>query len=66
MQQTWYLAVDMQLFLVSPLFVYSLWRWKKMGLALLVIITLASLASDFIVYALMHLQPTMMPTRLYS
>ena len=66
MQQTWYLAVDMQLFLVSPLFVYSLWRWKKMGLALLVIITLVSLASDFIVYASMHLQPTMMPTRLYS
>jgi len=33
MNQAWYLAVDMQLFILSPLFVYPLWRWKRAGLA---------------------------------
>jgi peptidoglycan/LPS O-acetylase OafA/YrhL len=26
---TWYLAVDFQLFLITPLLVYPLWRWRK-------------------------------------
>ncbi len=34
MDQSWYLAADMQLFIVSgPIFVYPLWRWKRAGLA---------------------------------
>ena len=28
----WYLACDMQMFWLSPLLVYPLWRWKKAGL----------------------------------
>lgn len=31
--QGWYLAADMQLFVVSPIFIYPLWKWKKAGLA---------------------------------
>ena len=33
MIQSWYLAADMQLFILSPLFVYPLWRWRRAGLA---------------------------------
>lgn len=33
MGETWYLACEMQMFLVSPLFIYLLWRWRKIGLA---------------------------------
>ena len=33
MGETWYLACDMQMFILSPLFIYPLWRWRKIGLA---------------------------------
>ena len=63
MGETWYLAVDMQLFLLSPLFVYPLWRWKVVGLTLLALATLGSLASNFAIHAIYNLPPTLMPTR---
>ena len=66
MQQTWYIAVDMQLFLISPIFIYTIWRWKKFGLALLAGATVASIASDFAVFAIIDLQPTLMITRMYN
>ena len=31
--ESWYLACDMQMFWISPLFIYPLWRWKKTGIA---------------------------------
>lgn len=31
MAVSWYLAADMQLFIISPLFVYPLWRWRRAG-----------------------------------
>ena len=58
MHQTWYLSVDMQLFLVSPLLIYPLWRWRKYGLAWLALIALASQAGVFVVYAIYDLVPT--------
>ncbi len=64
MGETWYLAVDMQLFLIAPLFIYPLWRWKKAGLALLVVFTLAALAANFAVYAIFSFPPSLMPTRM--
>ena len=61
MQPTWYMAVDMQLFLVSPIFIYAIWHWKKYGLALLAGAILASVASGFAVFAIMDIrQPTLM------
>ena len=32
--QVWYLANDMQFYWISPLFLYTLWRWEYVGLAL--------------------------------
>jgi peptidoglycan/LPS O-acetylase OafA/YrhL len=64
MGQTWYLDVDMQLFVVSPLFIYPLWRWKKFGIAGLVFVGLACQASIFAVYAIYDLLPTLFFTRL--
>ena len=33
--QTWYLANDMQMFLIAPPIIYITWRWKKIGLILI-------------------------------
>ena len=30
--QTWYLDNDMQMFIISPLIIYPLWKWKRTGL----------------------------------
>jgi peptidoglycan/LPS O-acetylase OafA/YrhL len=65
MGQTWYLAVDMQLFVVSPLLIYPLWRWKKWGLAWLALIALACQGVIFFVYARDDLTPTLWVTRMY-
>ncbi|XP_057375604.2 nose resistant to fluoxetine protein 6-like [Daphnia carinata] len=32
MIEAWYLACEMQMFWISPLFIYPLWRWRKGGL----------------------------------
>ena len=33
--QTWYLANDMQMFLIAPPIIYITWRWRNIGLALI-------------------------------
>lgn len=60
----WYLAVDMQLFLISPLIIYPLWRWNRAGLTWLLLLTVGSLASNFIVYGVYDLPATMILSRL--
>lgn len=62
--QAWYLAVDMQLFLLSPLFIYPLWRWRKAGLAFLAFVATISYATIFTAYAIYDLPPAYIPTRL--
>ncbi|KAJ9601024.1 hypothetical protein L9F63_000862 [Diploptera punctata] len=42
MNQTWYLAVDMQLFWLSPLLLYPLARWPKIGKLIIGITMIAS------------------------
>ena len=32
--QTWYLANDMQFFILAPPIIYVIWKWKRIGLAL--------------------------------
>ena len=62
MGETWYLAVDMQLFIISSLIIYPLWRWKRVGLTLLALATLGSLAADVIIYAIFDLAPNVTVT----
>ncbi|CAG9791792.1 unnamed protein product [Diatraea saccharalis] len=35
MFQSWYLSVDTQLFFLAPIFIYSLWRWRRVGPSIL-------------------------------
>lgn len=66
MEQTWYLALDMQLFILSPLFIYMLWRRKNIGLALLAFVFLGTIGANFAIFAVFDLMPTIMPTRTYD
>ncbi|KFM59972.1 Nose resistant to fluoxetine protein 6, partial [Stegodyphus mimosarum] len=48
---SWYLANDMQFFVISPLFLISLWRWPKIGYSLLGLFLCGTfLANFFITY----------------
>ncbi|XP_014288490.1 nose resistant to fluoxetine protein 6 isoform X2 [Halyomorpha halys] len=49
MMQSWYLAADMQLYWLSPFVMYPLWRWPKYGWAQLLVLTMASIISPFLV-----------------
>lgn len=49
MLQSWYLAVDMQLFWLSPLVLYSLWRWPRVGLIKLAVLVVVSIIIPFYV-----------------
>ncbi|XP_057365085.1 nose resistant to fluoxetine protein 6-like [Daphnia carinata] len=66
MEQTWYLATDMQLFILSPLFIYLLWRRKNIGLALLGFVFLGTIGANFAIFAVFDLMPTIMPTRTFD
>lgn len=45
--QTWYLAADMQLYWLSPLLLWPLWRWPRAGKGLLLVLLTVPLASTF-------------------
>ena len=63
MGETWYLAIDMQMFLLSPLIIYPLWRWKKAGLAWLAMWLIGTLASCFVVFDQYDLPATQIISR---
>ena len=50
MGETWYLACDMQLFFLSPLFIYPMWRWRNIGPSVTVGAIAASLVASVIVW----------------
>ncbi|CAH2063670.1 unnamed protein product, partial [Iphiclides podalirius] len=60
MFQSWYLAVDTQLFFVAPIFIYSLWRWQRFGSAFLALATFTSLAIPSVITYKEHLDPTLL------
>ncbi|XP_054271530.1 nose resistant to fluoxetine protein 6-like [Macrosteles quadrilineatus] len=49
MMQSWYLAADMQLFWLSPLVLYPLWRWPRLGLTNLFLLAIVSIIVPFVV-----------------
>ncbi|XP_063232956.1 nose resistant to fluoxetine protein 6-like isoform X2 [Bacillus rossius redtenbacheri] len=61
MTQSWYLTVDMQLYWASPVLLYPLWRWRRMGLVALgcclavsVMVPLAITASNHLPGAMLY------------
>jgi len=63
MGQTWYLSVDMQLFIIAPIFVYLLWRWQFGGQISLFLALFSSILANFLVFSLLDLQPAPLYTR---
>ena len=66
MGETWYMANDMQFFLISPFLIYPIWRWKSYGyvrFAPLFILTLASLVANIDVFAVYDFPMTTFITR---
>ncbi|XP_018562596.1 nose resistant to fluoxetine protein 6-like [Anoplophora glabripennis] len=60
MFQSWYLAVDYHLFIISPLIIYPLWRKRKFGESLLIVCILTSIATPFWITFKDNLDPTLM------
>ncbi|EFN89991.1 Nose resistant to fluoxetine protein 6 [Harpegnathos saltator] len=60
MFQSWYLAVDTQLFILAPAIIYPLWRWRKIGKCLLIGVTAILMAIPFAITLLDNLDPTLM------
>lgn len=61
---SWYLMVDMQLYVLSPLVLYPIWRWKKrVGLMILLIFAVASSSVIYIMvmYFKHNLRTTITP-----
>ncbi|XP_013161803.1 PREDICTED: nose resistant to fluoxetine protein 6-like [Papilio xuthus] len=60
MFQSWYLSVDTQLFFVAPIFIYSLWRWRRIGSVFLALATFISLAIPSYITYRDQLDPTLL------
>jgi hypothetical protein len=63
MNQTWYLAVDMQLFWFSPLLLYPLAKWPRFGKSLLAFVIFASIVIPFAVTFAQRLTAVMLYTK---
>lgn len=63
MPETWYLACDMQMFWISPLIIYPLWRRRRVGLAWAILVIAASIGANFAVYFAWDLPPSLIVTR---
>ncbi|KAL9695964.1 hypothetical protein quinque_015249 [Culex quinquefasciatus] len=57
---SWYLSVDMQLFLLSPLIVYPLWRWGPRVLIAVGVLILASMGCLLSVYLINDLRASVL------
>lgn len=51
---TWYLMVDMQLFILSPLLIYPLWRWRNKFIWIVPVLILSSMICMFTLYVINH------------
>ena len=61
MNEIWYLVCDMQMFWLSPLFIYPLWKWKKAGPAWVVVCLVAFLGASTITFiTIPDLPPTLL------
>ncbi|PNF21710.1 hypothetical protein B7P43_G10358 [Cryptotermes secundus] len=57
---SWYLSVDMQLFLLSPIVLYPLWKWpRNWNILLLGILAIAGVVSPFTISYVNKLSPNL-------
>ena len=67
MIETWYLACDMQMYWLSPLLIYPLWRWNKAGLVWVLVCLFTLLGASMIPFIQNpKLLPTLLVNRPYS
>lgn len=60
MFQSWYLSVDTQLFILAPVIIYPLWKWRKLGEYILGLATIIAVTVPFLVTLVKQLDPTLM------
>ncbi|XP_047546002.1 nose resistant to fluoxetine protein 6-like [Vanessa atalanta] len=60
MFQSWYLAVDTQLFFVAPIFICSLWHWRRFGSIFTAVATFVSLVIPTVITYKERLDPTLL------
>ena len=60
MFQSWYLAVDTQLFFIAPIFIYCLWHFRRLGPIVAAIATITSLAVPSVITYKEKLDPTLL------
>lgn len=58
MFQSWYLSTDTQLFILAPLILYPLWRWRKLGMGILGAATVVTTLIPFVVTLVKKMDPT--------
>ncbi|XP_015839400.1 nose resistant to fluoxetine protein 6-like [Tribolium castaneum] len=58
--QTWYLQVDMQLFVLSPLILIPLYKWPKIGLSILGFLIIGGCVSPFVIGYVKHINAGML------
>lgn len=58
MFQSWYLATDTQLFVLAPLILYPLWKWRKIGVTILGATTIITIVIPFLLTYVGKLDPT--------
>lgn len=51
---SWYLSVDMQLFILSPIILYPLWKWGKKFIWVVSVLAFLSLACSFSTFLVEH------------
>jgi len=62
MGHTWYLACDMQLFVLAPVILYPLCRWPRAGYVLLTMALVSSVLTPMVLTAVYDLIVTFIPT----
>lgn len=58
MFQSWYLAADTQLFILAPLVLYPIWKFRNYGLSILSILMAFSIVVPFVLTYAHELDPT--------